>query len=336
MIRGHYGRYHDPLYGGVYTYTQPNAHSQHTFYQIVDGRPVELFHYVEEVNLPGPRRSKRRMSISLSPGWSAPLVRTQRCRSSTLGRRFANFIGWVDRRLDDWIPYDVRDPGRTACLAPPTMAGTVTVYQSYGSAADVSDRALELGNPDGAYRRYDALQLIGTRRFADNWQYQRRYTWSRSLGNAGNEDHANATYSSMNPGDTVPIPMRAWRRLHRRCYDYSEFKALGSYRAPWLGGFTVAGVFRWHNGTNWNRIAQVRTPIFASFPTEPLGARRTPSLANLDLRAEKTFSLQKGTTLGLYVDGFNLTNQGRATSFNPMSGPSFGRRRGGPTRAACG
>jgi hypothetical protein len=39
---------------------------------------------------------------------------------------------------------------------------------------------------------------------------------------------------------------------------------------------------------------------------------------------EKTFRLQKSSTLGFYVDGFNVTNLGRATGFDAMSGPTFG------------
>ncbi len=328
VVRAHYGRYHDPLYGGVYAYTQPDAHSQHTFYQVVDGQPVELFHYVEEVNLPGPSSLEASHVDQVVAGVERTVGPNTTVQVQYIGRRFGNFIGWIDRRLDDWIPYDVQDPGEDGVPGTADDGGTVTVYQSYSNAADVSDRALELGNPDGAYRRYDALQVIGTRRFAAGWQYQVSYTWSRSSGNAGNEYHTNATGSSMNPGGYGANPNARLAPPAPPVYDYSEFKALGSYRPPWLGGFTVGGVFRWHSGTNWNRIAQVQTPIVATFPAEPVGARRTPSLATLDLRVEKTFSLQKGTTLGLYVDGFNLTNQGRATSFNPMSGPSFGQVRG--------
>ena len=84
-------------------------------------------------------------------------------------------------------------------------------------------------------------------------------------------------------------------------------------------------MFRWYSGTNWNRVAQVTSPIFVSFPAEPVGARRTPSLGGLDLRVEKTFRVQEGATLGLYVDAFNVTNVGRATGFNARSGPSFGQ-----------
>ena len=110
-----------------------------------------------------------------------------------IGRRFGNFIGWIDQRLADWTPYQVNDPGEDGIPGTADDGGVFTVYQSYGTGVDVSDRALVLGNPDGAYRRYDALQLIGTRRFADNWQYQVSYTWSRSIG------HRSATNTTPTP-----------------------------------------------------------------------------------------------------------------------------------------
>ena len=68
----------------------------------------------------------------------------------------------------------------------------------------------------------------------------------------------------------------------------------------------------------------MEVPIPTSFAVEPQGARRTPSLGGLDLRVEKTFRIQQHGTVGLYVDAFNLTNVGRATAYNAMSGPDFG------------
>lgn len=324
VVRGHYGRYHDPLYGNVYAYTQPNAHSPHIFYQIVEGQPQELFRYIEEVNLPGPSSLK----ASHVDQWVAGVERATgpntTVQAQYIGRRFGNFIGWIDQRLDDWTPYQVNDPGEDGIPGTADDGRVFTAYQSYGTGVDVSDRALVLGNPDGAYRRYDALQLIGTRRFADNWQYQVSYTWSRSSGTVGNENHTNATSFSMNPYGYGGSPANHLAPPGPPLYDYSEFKALGSYRAPWLGGFTTSGVFRWHNGIHWTRVARVTTPIFTTFAAEPIGSRRTPSLGGLDLRLEKTLRLRRGATLGFYVDGFNVTNLGRATGFNAMSGPNFG------------
>lgn len=323
VVRGHYGRYHDPLYGGVYTYTQPNAHSPHIFYQIVDGQPQELFRYVEEVNLPGPSSLKASHVDQWVAGVERAVGPNTTVQAQYIGRRFGNFIAWVDRRLTDWIPYQVRDPGIDGVPGTADDGGLVTVYQSYYNGPDISGRALELGNPEGAYRRYDAIQLIGTRRFANNWQYQISYTWSRSTGTIGNQYHTNALYSSTNPGGYGANPAARLAPPAPPLYDYSEFKALGSYRAPWFGGFTVGGVFRWHSGTHWQRDARVTTPIFAGFPAEPIGSRRTPSLGGLDLRVEKTIRIQGGS-LGLYVDAFNVTNLGRATGYTALSGPNFG------------
>jgi hypothetical protein len=127
----------------------------------------------------------------------------------------------------------------------------------------------------------------------------------------------------MNPGGYGASPAARDAGAGPPRYDYTEFKALGSYRAPWFGGFTVGGVFRWHTGTRWHRVARVRTPIVTDFRAEPLNSRRTPSLGSLDFRVEKTVRLSRGSVVGVYVDAFNATNLGRATAFNPISGPSF-------------
>ena len=200
----------------------------------------------------------------------------------------------------------------------------MTVYQSYDNGIDVSGRAMHLGNPSGAFRRYDAVQAIATRRFANNWLYQVSYTWSRSSGTTGNEYLTNATYWSMNPGGYGANPALKSAPPAPPRFDYSEFKAVGSYRVPLWGGVTTAAVFRWHTGTRWSRYARVFEPIFASFPAEPVGRRRSPSLGSLDLRVEKTFHLPRSGTLGVYADVFNATNVGRATGIVPMSGPNLG------------
>ena len=320
VVRAHYGRYHDPLYGNVYSYTQPDAHSPHIFYEVADGRARELFRFVEEVNLPGPSSLKQSHVDQWVAGVERAIGSNTTVQARYIGRRFGNYIGWIDRRIGDWTPHEVRDPGIDGTPGTADDGGVFTVYQVYGTGNDVSDRALELGNPDGAYRRYDAMQLMATRRFADAWQYQLSYTWSRSSGTVGNEHHTNATFFSTNPGGVGANPARRNAPPAPPMYDYSELKALGSYRPPWLGGFTVAGVARWHSGTNWQR-----TPIVTSFPVEPLGARRTPSLGGVDVRVEKTFRVRQHGTLGIYVDGFNVTNIGRATAFEAMSGPTFGQ-----------
>ena len=324
VVRAHYGRYHDPLYGGVYQYTQPHAHSPHVFYQVVDGSLVELFRYVEEFALPAPSALKQSHVDQWIAGVEQALGSNTTIEAQYIGRRFGHFIGWIDNRIDDWTPITVQDPGPDGRAGNADDGGMVTVYQVYGRGQDTSDRDLRLGNPDGAYRRYDALQFVLTKRFAGNWQCQAWYTWSRSRGNTGNDYHTNATYSEMNPFGYGADPTLQAAPPAPPKYDYSELKAIGSYRVPVWGGFTTGAVFRWHNGTRWNRYVTVYAPTWTRFAAEPVGSRTTPSLGSLDLRMEKTFHPSREGTLGLYADIFNATNLGRATAYNPNSGPTFG------------
>jgi hypothetical protein len=327
VVRAHYGRYHDPLLGDVYSYTQPNAHSPHVFYAVVDGALVEQFRYIEEYNLPAPTRFKQSHVDEWTAGVEHALTDGMTVEGRYIARRFGHFIGWIDERIDDWTPYQVQDPGPDGLPGTGDDGGMFTIYQSYGNGIDVSDRALRLGNPAGASRRYDGVQFIATRRFTSNWQGQISYTWSRSRGTVDNPYLTNATYGSMNPGGYGANPGARAQPPAPPLYDYSEFKALGSYRVPFWGGFMASGVFRWHSGTHWQRDAVVFSPFFASFPVEPLGSRRTPSLGGLDLRVEKTLRLSRGT-LGLYGDLLNATNVGRATAYNSRSGPQFGQVNG--------
>src|SRR4029450_3722107 len=41
---------------------------------------------------------------------------------------------------------------------------------------------------------------------------------------------------------------------------------------------------------------------------EPISARRQVNIIIFDIRAEKVFKVMKGQTIGLFIDGYNLTN----------------------------
>jgi len=325
VVRGHYGRYHDPLLGTVYSYTQPNANGQHIYYSVSNGQAEELFRYVEQVNLPGPPSLGQSYVDQFVAGIERALGAHTTVQAQYIGRRFANYIAWIDLRIDEWTSYEARDPGIDGVPGTPDDGGLFTVYQPYALGPDVSGRALQLDNPDGASRLYHAVQLMASRRFASGWQYDVSYTWSRSTGTVGNQYNTHSVFFDTNPGGVGANPAKRNAPPQRPLYDYSEFKALGSYRIPVWGGVTVGGVFRWHNGTNWQRVARVQSPIPTQFAVEPLGARRTPSLGGLDLRVEKTFRVQQYGAVGLYVDMFNLTNVGRATGYDALSGPGFGQ-----------
>ena len=320
VLRAHYGRFYDPLYTDVYSYFQQGVHSPHIFYSVQDGQHTELFRYTEESSVP----PSSTFSQSHVDQWVLGLERAVGPHTTVqlqyVNRRFGDLIGWVDPRIDEWIPYEVGDPGPDGIPGTSDDGGMFTAYQSYPG-----NRTLLLSNPLAAYRQYNGVQLITTRRFADRWQYQVSYSWSRSNGTVDDVYGTNATYWSMNPNGYGANKNVEARGAVPPTFDYSEFKAIGSYRPPWLGGFTTGMALRWHNGTRWQRDAFVTDPIRIGFPAEPVGSRTTPSIGGLDLRVEKTFGLRRDSRLGLYADFFNVTNVGRATGYDSGSGPNFGK-----------
>jgi hypothetical protein len=324
VARVHYGRYHDPPFAHTYAFADPNAKAPHVISSVVDGVLVPAYSYTEQVYASLTGSLKQSHVDQFVAGVERALGAHTTAQVQYIGRRFGNFIGFIDERLEDCTPHEFHDPGPDGLAGNGDDGGTVVVYRPYASG-DTSAFALTLGNPPGAYRRYDALQVIGTRRFAAGWQSQISYTWSRSTGTVGNEYHTNATYFSLSPLDSIGSnPNVSHAGAGRSTFDYSEFKALGSYRAPWWGGFTVGAVFRWHNGARWSRMVFADTPFQTAFRAEPAGSRRMPNVGALDLRVEKTIRLYGGR-VGVYADVFNVTNVGRALTYAWFSGPNFGR-----------
>ena len=106
----------------------------------------------------------------------------------------------------------------------------------------------------------------------------------------------------------------------------------GTYRVPAFGGFNVSAVYRYTTGLAWGRTASIR-PLNQGSETvriEPIGTRRTPAVNLVDLRVEKTFPFGNSRSAGVFLDLFNLNNQGvndngsPRTSVIESSGTSFG------------
>jgi hypothetical protein len=249
------------------------------------------------------------------------LLRNLALEARYIHRRFGNFIGYIDRRLDEWTSFQASDPGPDGRPGTSDDGGTLIGFQPYNG-----DRDLVIGNPDGAFRQYDALQMMARKRHARGWEMQASYTWSRSVGTISGGERSNFTFRALSPlgyggspGNTVSFRDAGTTRNE---FDYSEFKVLGFCRLPWLQGATFAGIYRWHTGTRWHRIVVTSQPAFAVLAAETPYSRQTSSLSLLDLRVEKTFLLpERRGTVGVYVDAINVANVGRALAYTPGSGP---------------
>ncbi len=96
-----------------------------------------------------------------------------------------------------------------------------------------------------------------------------------------------------------------------------------SSRVPFWGGFNVSTNCRLQSGQPWGRTATFKlTQGTETIRIEPRGTRRQSASSIPDVRAEKTFNLGASRSLGVYVDVFNLNNQG-VGAFREPSGSTF-------------
>jgi hypothetical protein len=207
-------------------------------------------------------------------------------------------------------------------------------------------------NPADALRNYSAFQLIGTKRYSNNWQASLSYTWSRTDGTVNNISGTNAagtatTFQNLGQTGEFADPNHFINAEGPATFDYSnQIKLDGTYRIPAFGGFNVSAVYRYTTGLAWGRTATIRglSQGNETVRIEPRGTRRTDPINNLDLRVEKTFPVGAADRrIGIYIDVFNIANQGvidngSRSGVIEASGSTFGYPNVwiGPRRARLG
>lgn len=332
VLRAHYGRYHDRLFSQIYSW-----HDREGLVPRLDGIVSPTGEFLE--------RSRTDASVPAYPiagdlkqshvdqwtsGLEHHLARNLAVEIRYVARRFGNFIGYVDRRLADWSSFTTPDPGPDGRIGTADDGGQLTGYIPYWWPDGPRD--LVIANPDGAMRRYDAVQVLARKRASDVWEAQASYTLARTRGTIPGQEYTSATYSALSPLGFGGTPAAARPTpTSRSPFDYRELKLLAWARLPGFGGTMVAGVFRHHNGQRWHRLASISDAVlgWSTFlPAEEPFSRETPSVSLLDVRVEKTFALRRdGTRVGVYLDALNAVNIGRARQYIPISGPNFGRPR---------
>jgi outer membrane receptor protein involved in Fe transport len=120
-------------------------------------------------------------------------------------------------------------------------------------------------------------------------------------------------------------PNRAINTTGRTPQDFThEFKILGTWLPGWAG-LQVGGVYRYQSGRPWARNATGFGPLTGvnAIFMEPRATRFTPVVKALDLRAEKAFTLPAGSRISVFLDVFNVINEGVALRVNTQSGANF-------------
>lgn len=329
VVRFHFGRYYDPTFSSRLGASEPGVDSTSTLVEVVGpGQFVTIASYPPADNYGVDPAIEHSYVDQYVVGVEHQLRADLSVQAQYIRRNFDRFMGMTDTG-STWTAMQRPDTGPDGIAGTPDDGGMLTVYKK----ANPGNEFFLYTNPEGAFRRYDAVQIIGNKRTSHGWQMQAAYTWSRAVGTVTNHWHTNAArYDLGNPG-TYVNPNAQINAYGHASFDFThEVKVHGSYRVPVWGGFLVSGVYRWHTGYAWGRYARRTTFEPGTLPVrvEPSGTRRTPAINDLDLRVEKTFPLGTARQVGLFLDVFNAGNQGvpDAEAVNPVvavSGPNFGR-----------
>jgi hypothetical protein len=331
VLRAHYGRYADALFGGQFEFM--DLTHQNPFITAAVNGPndfTELTRRTPSTNLGIDPNLKQSHVDQFLIGLERELIPDFSATVQYIRRNFRDFMGFIDTG-SVYVPVQKVDPGPDGKTGTADDAGLVTVY-------DLTNPGQEFKlftNPPNAFRNYDGFQIIGAKRFSHNWQANLSYTWSHSRGTVDNRGGTNAgggsTYGLGQTG-AFADPNHAINLNGDSLFDYTnQIKLDGTYRAPFFGGFNLSAVYRYTTGLAYTRRATIRglTQGNETIRTAPVGTYRTDPINNIDFRIEKTFPIgNQDRQAGIYLDVFNVNNQGvvdngSSTGVIDTSGSSF-------------
>jgi hypothetical protein len=329
VARIHYGHYYDPIFSSRILSEDWTDRQTSIVYSWAGNEWVEVNRFPPRDNFAIDPNLEHSHVKQLVVGLEHEVFADVSLQVQYIRRRFDTFMGLVDTG-SVYVPTQRPDPGPDGRLDTADDGAMLDVF----ALTNPGNAAYLYANPDQAYNKYDAVQVVGRKRYARDWQLQASYTWSKNRGTVGNRWHVNAARFNLgNPGNFVN-PNSFINADGRAAFDPThEAKLLGSYRLPWWGGTMLSGVYRYTTGQGWGRLAFITglPQGGESVRIERTGARRAPAINRLDVRLEKTTRLP-GTAgvLGLFFDVFNLFNQGVPDSdvTNPIfqnSGARFGQ-----------
>jgi hypothetical protein len=332
VLRAHYGRYADGLFGGQFEFMDLSNQNPHITAEVLGPNNFnEIDRRNPSTNLGLDPNIRQSYVDQYLVGFEREVASNFSATVQYIRRNFRDFMGFVDTG-SIYQPVQKRDPGPDGTVGTADDGATFTAYDKTNPGHEF----LFFTNPSNAYRDYDGFQIIGTKRYSQNWQMTASYTWSHARGTVSNNGGTNTgggstqglgqTGGFADPNHNININGDA------RFDPTNALKVEGTYTVPAFGGFNLSAVYRYTTGLAWGRTATIRgfTQGSEAIRIEPLGTRRTDAVNNIDFRVEKTFPLgSTSNKVGIYLDIFNLNNQGvvdngQRTGVIEASGSSFG------------
>ncbi|HXG83395.1 MAG TPA: TonB-dependent receptor [Pyrinomonadaceae bacterium] len=171
--------------------------------------------------------------------------------------------------------------------------------------------AVFLPTPD-VKSNYNALLATLERRFANGFQVQANYRFSKSLDNLSNEGPGfvtNQTFPVDNDSEYGPSDFDVTHNFNLfGLYDLPFFRNRNDLAGTFLGGFQVSGILTWHTGFPFTPVVGgpgVRSASGAEFgPFRPVAFRG----GNGTDTSNSTFLNGNGNFTGSFIPGANCIN----------------------------
>lgn len=323
VLRAHYGHYNDPMATRFYEFLDLGADTTFIVARVLgDDQFEEVSRTGGPTNVPViDPQTKHSYAEEWFAGVEREILPRVSVKAQYVRRNTRNTIGFIDEG-STWRPLPVTDPGADGRQGTTDDGDVLTVYINEQS----TPARFVMTNPDGAWRQYDGVQLVGTRRAADGWSVQASYAWGRTVGSFDNENGSNAANTDLATNGNFANPNRAINTTGRTVFDRRhDGRVFGTYRFRYWGGFRVSGIYRYTSGLPWGRIVNSFDPrTQAAVLVEPIGTRHLPPTSELDVRVEKTLRFPGSVTAGIFADVFNATNREVASRSQQVSGSAFG------------
>ena len=218
------------------------------------------------------------------------------------------------------VPTVIRDPGGDGVLGNADDGPSIPGFNL--NPANLTLPVINgLHNTPGQDDFY-TLELSANKRSIGKWSLAGSfsYRWNRDNANAYFGQNLRVRQDLANPNDAINTDGGRYN------FTLWSAKAHGTYDAPW--GLKITPALRLQSGQPYGRTISAGTTNGINYGTqriltEPISTRRQDNIILLDTRVEKVFKVNKGQSVSVFADGYNLTNSNAASNITWGSGATF-------------
>lgn len=175
-----------------------------------------------------------------------------------------------------------------------------------------------LTNSKDAKNYYRMATISAERPMINGWSFCAAFTWAKSEGN-----YADSAAQSL---DNFNDPNAQFNSYGRLPYvNDREARIRAVYEMPWAWKTRVSATFTYLSGEHYTPLIDMAAEIFEVnqnalyLNAAPRGSAKYPSRRLMDLRVSQDVNLSKRVKGELFLDVFNLLNDGKAYQWNEVA-----------------